>query len=83
MSIRPEHVRVARAGDPATQGASAGTVRGVSYLGAQSLLRVELRSRRIVMAAVSASAGGTADVPREGEAVDVSWPSDACVLLDS
>jgi len=84
LAVRPEKVRVAPVSEP---GGAVNAVRGrichTGYLGGLSVYKVELEDGAVVRAAAVNAARSTVTAFSAGDAVWVSWPPEAAVVLGS
>jgi putative spermidine/putrescine transport system ATP-binding protein len=81
FSLRPEHVRLARAAAGDDGPRHAATVLDVQYHGASSRIELELAGAVRVVASVNNDETGGDVLPRPGEAVFVHWAAPAMVPL--
>ena len=82
-SVRPEDVRLDKQPLPPGPNRAAGTVQDIAYLGSYSIYHVKLAGGKVVKSIVPSSRWCDANEvpPTWGEAVHVSWRSDAPVVL--
>ena len=92
MALRPENIQMSRMGEelpgaplgePPGCNRADGLIRQMSYLGSQSVFEVELDSGRRLRVMRSNLAGQASDPFSLGDAVRLSWPAGALILLAS
>ena len=84
LAVRPEKVRLAKAGaePPGTVNAVRGRICDVGYLGGISVYKVELGDGAVVKAAAVNAVRLREAAFAAGDQVSVSWPPDAAVVLE-
>ncbi len=83
ISIRPEHLTVARQRPAADNNWGHGVVSHMAWLGTHALYQVRLVSGKLVEASVPAPQLAQTDAPGVNDEVYVSWSNDSAMVLTS
>lgn len=81
LALRPEKIDVSPAGKGVAPGHLSGTVRGVTYMGAQIKLTVAVEGMKDIE--VHSDAWRLQHRFTEGDSVDLSWSENAAVAVES
>jgi spermidine/putrescine ABC transporter ATP-binding subunit len=83
MSLRPEMLSIRRENDfmPGAKNMLKGTIAGISYLGARTVVQVETASSRLLASVPNETASGALAGLSKGDAVTVTWAHESCRVV--